>query len=310
MEKKIFRTRELSLEYLKSNQGMRFTARQIAEAIVSENPNAAQYKMDSSRQGLSSQEELIQQVAAEIGAASPDLVRLHGIEASADRPRLYRFPEDGLRPVSQGETIRESNESSEHSLYPILETFLRDSRGLSPMRIDEKTSSGRGGAGSSHWLHPDLVALEDISSSWTETQIRSLITHYRHEVIRIWSFEVKKELTISNLRSSYFQAVSNSGWAHFGYLVAENVDERALKEAEILFGVHGVGIISLEREEPNSSQILIPARERATLDWKSVARLSEENSDFSKFLSWVDVLYKTGDWDIANSAISNHTKRY
>jgi hypothetical protein len=41
--------------------------------------------------------------------------------------------------------------------------------------------------------------------------------------VRLWSFEVKKELNSSNVRKSFFQAVSNSSWANEGYLVAVSI---------------------------------------------------------------------------------------
>lgn len=42
--------------------------------------------------------------------------------------------------------------------------------------------------------------------------------------IKLFSYEIKRELNFNNLRESYFQAVSNSSWANEGYLVAAEVE--------------------------------------------------------------------------------------
>lgn len=44
-------------------------------------------------------------------------------------------------------------------------------------------------------------------------------------ILRIYSFELKKILNRGNYRESFFQAVSNSSWAHEGYLVCANLKE-------------------------------------------------------------------------------------
>jgi hypothetical protein len=41
--------------------------------------------------------------------------------------------------------------------------------------------------------------------------------------LRLFSFEMKKNLIKANYREAYFQAVSNSSWAHEGYLVAADI---------------------------------------------------------------------------------------
>jgi hypothetical protein len=305
VDNNLFKTREFAASFLKANQGQRFTSREIAERIVSDNPSQAASKIASSSQELKDTEGLVLQVQAEIGSGRINLEKLYGIQTTTDRPRLYYY-QDGFLPPEGGPVEDSSGPSlPEAETYPLLQRFLEEDRGLAAIRIDERRSSGRRGSGSGHWLHPDLVAIEDLSQRWSSKEARGLNKFYKAESIRVWAFEVKRELTTSNARSAYFQAVSNSGWANFGYLVATSVDERAFEEIEVLFGVHGIGLIKLDVNDPISSQILIPARERPKLDWNSVDRLAEENPDFSKFLKALETLHLTSDFDMVKAVLKS-----
>lgn len=133
------------------------------------------------------------------------------------------------------------------------------------------------------WLHPDLVGVRfpDLHAD-----ARSLASTAGELPFKLLSFELKRSLSFSNLRESFFQAVSNSSWAHQGYLVAANIKESPefLSELKRLSGSFGIGVISLDIESPDDSAILYPAEERRTLDWESIDKLAIENPDFSQFL--------------------------
>ena len=82
------------------------------------------------------------------------------------------------------------------------------------------------------------------------------------------------------------RTVSNSSWAHQGYLVAADIKENGdfLKELKRLSGSFGIGVISLDVNNPDDSAVLYPAAERETLDWDSINKLAAENIDFAHFL--------------------------
>lgn len=111
----------------------------------------------------------------------------------------------------------------------------------------------------------------------------------------------------SNVRECFFQAVSNSSWANFGYLVAAEVEgQDTLKELRMLFAAHGIGLIKLDAENPVESQVLVPARERDEIDWDMANRLATENRDFLEYVKLVKQFYQTGearlaDWDVATT---------
>ena len=59
--------------------------------------------------------------------------------------------------------------------------------------------------------------------------------------------EIKKEInTDYELKKSYFQAVSNSSWANYGYLVALEISDNLKDEMERLNQSFGIGIIELK----------------------------------------------------------------
>ena len=160
-------------------------------------------------------------------------------------------------------------------------------------RIDEKTSKNSHGNGGNHWLHPDVVALEPLDQHW-DTVVKSCVRYGNDSSVRLWSFEVKKQLTKGNVRQCFFQAVSNSTWASFGYLVATGLSNDVEPELQMLASLHGIGVLLLNTESLFDSQILIPARERTNIDWQSVNRIVSENTDFQRFVEQVGIYSQTG----------------
>ncbi len=104
--------------------------------------------------------------------------------------------------------------------------------------------------------------------------------------IKLFSYEIKIELNFSNLRESFFQAVSNSSWANEGYLVSSEIDmdEEFLTEIKRLSSSFGIGIIKLDVDEPDSSEILFPARQKVMVDIETINKIAEVNPNFKEFL--------------------------
>lgn len=297
-------------DFLRQNPGVRINSRDLAQAIVDAHPDEAAYKKATSSQILDDQS-LVLQVQAQIGASWRGIVKkFEKIIVTADRPRLFYWDAENEIESSgylpNGEQSLESR-TLESSLYPILRDFLEQEKSVFSMRIDEKRSKGKGGSGSSHWLHPDLVGIQLLSKNWGK-EAQTLAKFYGTELIKIWSFEVKVSLTISNARSSYFQAVSNSSWSHFGYLVAEKIDQRALEELEILSSAHGIGVMLLDSSVISNSSVLIPAQERSGINWNSANRLAEENRDFANFLKSLERLHQTGDVELVGKQFEESFK--
>ena len=146
--------------------------------------------------------------------------------------------------------------------------------------------------------------MENLSGDW-HREIKDCASEYADKKTKLWSFEVKILINRSNLREAFFQAVSNSSWANFGYLVANEIEgANTLKELRMLASLHGIGFIKLNAENPSESQILIPAKERSDIDWDTANRLTEENKDFLNISNSSVSFIKRGkcassDWDMS-----------
>ena len=126
--------------------------------------------------------------------------------------------------------------------------------------------------------------------------LNAIIDSLKENAIKVFSFEMKIGITISNLRECFFQAVSNSSWAHEGYLVALNYDEdeELLSEMRRLSAAFGIGFIKLNPQNIEQSEMIIPAKPKDSVDWETINRLVEENSDFKDFVDSINDAIKLG----------------
>lgn len=300
------------VELLKANPNQKFNARQIAEKIVEAYPEDYSEKRLNPR--FEDEKAFLSQVVAEIGSQKDQIVKndKHVFWQDKPRPRVYWYdPEKEVGDVNQ--TIIENDDTdetpslteqsfSEHELYPILIDYLKSELKLYYQRIDERHSKNSRGSGGNQWLHPDIVAMQPVDKEWNEL-IRSCVKQGAGQSVRLWSFEVKKELSGSNARKSFFQAVSNSSWANEGYLVATSISDSSVEqELRMLSALHGIGVILLNPENPSESEMMLPARSRADVDWQSVNRIVVENEDFKDYIELVSTYYQNGrvrarDWN-------------
>lgn len=306
------------VELLSSNPEKQFKAREIAIWIAETYPDQVAAKLERSS-SLNTHAEVLTQLVAEIGANRPlwqnSIKELRTTEGV--RPRLYYWTtlsEAEEVQIAESNVILSLNDLSlspqpclaeekydapgrlkESDLYPALIEFMKAEHGVGGYRIDEKRSSNNFGSGGNKWLYPDVVGMENLTAG-LHPEVISAIRESRDRRVRLWSFEVKLLINRSNARETYFQAVSNSSWANFGYLVAANFEGvDTLKELRILYAVHGIGLIQLNAENPTESQILVPARERQDIEWPMCSRLATENKDFKSFMKKVRQFFQTGD---------------
>jgi hypothetical protein len=299
------------LGFLKERAEEKFTARQIAEWVFATYPQECQAKKASSK-FITDDAGLVQQLVAEISSQRPALQKRHPeLKTTEGRPRKYYYSEKSdsaeVAAAEAGQTTPAADAPAgklgEHALYPMLSQYLWEEFGVYSKRIDEKKSSNKRGPNGNRWLYPDVVGMEDLGAEWHQ-EVRDCVNQYADKRTRLWSFEAKLLINRSNARECFFQAVSNSSWANFGYLVAAEIEgQDTLKELRMLFAAHGIGLIKLDTENPVDSQVLIPARERDEIDWDMANRLATENKDFLGFVKLVKQFYQTGearpaDWDV------------
>ena len=304
------------VELLKASPNQKFNARQIAEEIILKHPEDYGDKRSNPR--FRDEKAFISQVVAEIGSQKDQIKKSDAKICWQDkpRPRVYWYESEKVSGKYPEETIDKDEEEeqqdfplstttnafAECDLYPILINYLKSEFKLFCQRIDEKRSKNSRGSGGNQWLHPDVVAMQPVDKEWNEL-IRSCVKQGAGQSVRLWSFEVKKELNGSNARKSFFQAVSNSSWANEGYLVATSISDSTVEqELRMLSALHGIGVILLNTENPSESEMILPARARAEIDWQSVNRILVENEDFKDYIELVSTYYQTGrlrsrDWN-------------
>lgn len=293
-------------EFLKSNPDTRFTARQIASWIMETYPTAVETKRQASsarKIPLDTDDAMLQQIVAEIGAQRKSLENRHSVRTTEGRPRKFFYSEktdeEEVIDASPSDVLNIPTKQivnfSEQDLYPFFREYLEEELQVNCKRIDERKSTNNRGAQGNRWLFPDIVGMEDLSQHW-DREVIDCAKEYSDKKTKLWSFELKLKVNSTNLRESFFQAVSNSSWANLGYLVAvEFQGTETLRELRLLSGLHGIGVMRFDPEDFSSSEILIPSRERAEIDWGTVNRIVQQNPDFKDYIRLVRQFYQTGD---------------
>jgi len=190
----------------------------------------------------------------------------------------------------------EKKKFHERELHPLLVAYAyADTHFKANLKTIYHENSSKSTKGQNEWLHPDLVGVyfpfRDFKQETLEIQ-----SHLSISSIKLFSFELKITLNFSNLRQSFFQAVSNSSWANEGYLVTLKLDDDPTLRDEIrrLNNAFGIGLIRINPENIFESEILFPSKVNPEIDWDTVNRLVNENSDFTDFLKLITEDCKLG----------------
>lgn len=175
----------------------------------------------------------------------------------------------------------------ERDLHPLLVAYINSDdhfHGHTKTIFHEKSYKGE--KHGERWMHPDLVSVRLPFDDIKQSSI-ALAKNAGIDTISIFSFELKREITVSNVREYYFQAVSNSSWANEGYLVAPIVSEKALAKLARLNSSFGIGFIKLNLEDVYQSEIVFPSRDNE-LDIGMIDELTEINRDFAQFIASIN----------------------
>lgn len=179
------------------------------------------------------------------------------------------------------------NTLSEIELHPYLVKFIYERFNIQSKTINAlKSNYIRNKIGK--WTNPDVVGVNpqilDLSPLF-QKEVQKLGL-FSTEVVEFYSFEIKVKIDKSNITEAYFQAVSNSSWANYGYLVVEDLDmdKKFLENLARLNNGYGIGVIKLNVNDPTNSEIIISARKREIVDINFMNFLSSSNKDFYKFV--------------------------
>ncbi|WP_341750779.1 hypothetical protein [Candidatus Tisiphia endosymbiont of Sialis lutaria] len=299
-----FNRNKAIIGFLKANEEQKFTPIQIAEWLVKTYPEEVKKKAERSKnETLNNINDPLKKAEVMLEILSGEMHKnwFQGIQnqepniKKEDYPRRYYYTKETeqveIEDAEKGANIKEQE------VHLKLSEFLWQELSIYNMPINEKCSSNRKGTKGNKWLYPDLVGMEDLTKDWALVT-KNCVKQFADKKAKLWSFEVKVAINSTNVRQSFFQALSNSSWAHYGYLVASSLvegKEDTLRELEILAARHGIGFILLNIEEPvEKGLILIPVKERLEIDWDMANRLVKENKDFKSFIEEVDDFCITG----------------
>jgi hypothetical protein len=174
----------------------------------------------------------------------------------------------------------------ERSLHLLLSSYLKNSSIYSKTIFHEQSIYGKDS--NQIWTHPDMVGIKflNLQTKASQNFIKSINSV---ETVKLSSYEIKREVNSdAELKKAFFQAVSNSSWANYGYLVAFEFSDNLTEEMERLNQSFGIGIIELNAN-PYKSKILFQPRYK-DLDFKTIDKLCKISKDFERFIQQIDNL--------------------
>ncbi|RVY59605.1 HTH domain-containing protein [Helicobacter pylori] len=215
-------------------------------------------------------------------------------------PQETSNAEDDEQIECSGTAKKQKNSFHERVLHPLLVKFLSEDPNFKLLcKTIRHEECKKGEGGECKWNYPDIVGVyfpynKYFPYNGYKEETLKFLHHTGQKRHKLFSFELKKELSLSNLKESYFQAVSNSTWANEGYLVVfEEIKDKVLGELRRLSQSFGIGVIKLESEISNS-KILLPAKERE-IDIPTLNMLIEQSpGDFKPFMEKINKQIEKG----------------
>jgi len=197
---------------------------------------------------------------------------------------------------------------SERDLHLLFSTYLNS------LNIHCKTifhEQSKTNDNNQKWIHPDIIGI-NFSKFNTQATQQLIKTLNSSATFKLTSYELKKEIrTDYELKKCYFQAVSNSSWSNYGYLVAFEINSNLINEMERLNESFGIGIIEL-KSNPYESKIIFQAKYK-DLDFKTIDKLCNVNSSFQEFIAYIEEIITTNGKNhnrVKNEFISSFCDEY
>ena len=196
--------------------------------------------------------------------------------------------EDSIDVGLLNQAIKEPQKKTfnERDLHKLLSSYLKNTGIYSKTIFHERSRNSK----DSHqkWIHPDMVGIKflNLQNKVSQTFLKTV---NQADTFKISSYEIKKEInTDYELKKCFFQAVSNSSWANYGYLIAFEISDGLYEEMERLNQSFGIGIIEL-KPNPYESKMLFPSQYK-DLDFKTLDKLCKINKEFEKFIEQTEKL--------------------
>lgn len=186
-----------------------------------------------------------------------------------------------------------SKKYQERDLHKLLSSYLKSQNIFSKTIFHEKSANSKDDH--QKWIHPDMIGINFLNlKNKSSNSLLKVIN--KADAFNLISYEVKREIKSDyELKKCFFQAVSNSSWANYGYLVAFDISitKNLMDEMERLNQSFGLGIIELNAN-PYESKVLFQPKLKE-LDFKTMDKLCEINPEFEKFIAQTETMLTAPD---------------
>ncbi|KIM11433.1 MAG: hypothetical protein KU38_06600 [Sulfurovum sp. FS08-3] len=173
---------------------------------------------------------------------------------------------------------------SERDLHKLLSSYLKNKKIYTKTILHEESKNSKDDH--QKWIHPDMIGIEFLNLTSKVNKAFMKILN-KSDTFKLTSYEIKKEInTDYELKKYYFQAVSNSSWANYGYLVALEINDNLKDEMQRLNESFGIGIIEL-KSNPYESEILFQSKFKE-LDFKTIDKLCKVNDKYENFIEMTE----------------------
>lgn len=186
-----------------------------------------------------------------------------------------------------------SKKYQERDLHKLLSSYLKSQNIFSKTIFHEKSANSKDDH--QKWIHPDMIGINFLNlKNKSSNSLLKVIN--KADAFNLISYEVKREIKSDyELKKCFFQAVSNSSWSNYGYLVAFDITitKNLMDEMERLNQSFGLGIIELNAN-PYESKVLFQPKLKE-LDFKTMDKLCEINPEFEKFIAQTETMLTAPD---------------
>nr|WP_320119535.1 HTH domain-containing protein [uncultured Marinifilum sp.] len=192
---------------------------------------------------------------------------------------------------TESKKLPKSKTFQERDLHKLLSSYLKNQNTYCKTIFHEKSANSKDNH--QKWIHPDMIGINFLNLQNRSSNALMKVIN-KSDAFNLISYELKKEIKSDyELKQCFFQAVSNSSWANYGYLVAFDISKNLMDEMERLNQSFGIGVIELQAN-PFESKVLFTSKYKE-LDFKTIDKLCEINTDFEKFIEKSEMMLVADD---------------
>lgn len=185
---------------------------------------------------------------------------------------------------SEPKKLKKNQTYLERDLHMLLSSYLKNKKIYTKTILHEESRNSKDDH--QKWIHPDMIGIEFLNLTSKVNKAFMKILN-KSDTFKLTSYEIKREInTDYELKKYYFQAVSNSSWANYGYLVAFEINDNLKDEMQRLNESFGIGIIEL-KSNPYESEILFQSKFKE-LDFKTIDKLCKVNKKYEDFIELIE----------------------